>query len=144
MYLHRYISTKKLTFDRFAVLFSIAIAWLFAQLLTSRTAYNNKPEVTQNSCRTNRAGRISSAPWVYLPLLFQWGSPTFNYGEIFAMLTASFVSLFESTGTFYAAARYGSATPVPLSVISRETGWLGVASFFNGMFGSVTGSATSV
>jgi nucleobase transporter 1/2 len=64
-YLHRcrYISTKKPTFDRFAVLFSIAIAWLFAQLLTSSTLYNNKPEVTQNSCRTDRAGLISSAKW---------------------------------------------------------------------------------
>ncbi|CAJ2637455.1 unnamed protein product [Trifolium pratense] len=62
-YLHRYISTKKPTFDRFAVLFFIAIAWLFAQLLTSGTAYNNKPEVTQNSCRTDRAGLISFVPW---------------------------------------------------------------------------------
>ncbi|KEH35829.1 nucleobase-ascorbate transporter-like protein [Medicago truncatula] len=143
-YLHRYISTKKPTFDRFAVLFTIASAWLFAQLLTSSTLYNNKPESTQNSCRTDRAGLISSAPWVYFPYPFQWGSPTFNYGETFAMITASFVSLFESTGTFYAAARYGSATPVPPSVISRGTGWLGVASLLNGMFGCVTGSAASV
>ncbi|WJX35296.1 N-acetyltransferase 10 [Trifolium repens] len=144
IYLHRYISTKKPTFDRFAVLFSIAIAWLFAQILTSSTVYNNKPEVTQNSCRTDRAGLISSAKWLYIPLPFQWGSPTFNYGETFAMLTASFVSLFESTGTFYATARYGSATPVPPSVISRGTGWLGVASLFNAMFGCLTGSAASV
>ena len=30
----------------------------------------------------------------------------------------------QSTGTFYAAARYGSATPVPPSVISRGAGWI--------------------
>ncbi|XP_050875404.1 putative nucleobase-ascorbate transporter 10 [Lathyrus oleraceus] len=143
-YLHRYISPKKFKFDRFAVMFSIASAWLFAQVLTSSTMYNNKPESTQNSCRTDRAGLITSAPWVYFPYPFQWGSPTFNYGDTFAMLAASFVSLFESTGTFYAAARYGSATPVPPSVISRGTGWLGVASLLNGMFGSLTGSAASV
>ena len=30
----------------------------------------------------------------------------------------------QSTGTFFATARYGSATPVPPSVISRGVGWL--------------------
>ncbi|XP_027356939.1 putative nucleobase-ascorbate transporter 10 [Abrus precatorius] len=143
-YLNRLISTKKPIYERFAVLFSIASVWLFAQLLTSSTVYNKKPESTQTSCRTDRSGLFSATPWVYFPYPFQWGSPTFNYGESFAMMTASFVSLFESTGTFYAAARYGSATPVPPSVISRGTGWLGVASFLNGMFGSVTGCAASV
>ncbi|XP_057430400.1 putative nucleobase-ascorbate transporter 10 isoform X2 [Lotus japonicus] len=143
-YLNRYIKTKKPVCDRFAVLFSIAIAWLFAQLLTSSTAYDHKPEITQKSCRTDRAGLMSAAPWVYFPYPFQWGSPTFNSGEAFAMIAASFVSLFESTGAFYAAARYGSATPVPPSVISRGTGWVGVASLLNAMFGSVTGSTVSV
>lgn len=62
-YLNRYIKTKKPVCDRFAVLFSIAIAWLFAQLLTSSTAYDHKPEITQKSCRTDRAGLMSAAPW---------------------------------------------------------------------------------
>jgi hypothetical protein len=30
----------------------------------------------------------------------------------------------QSTGTFFATARYGSATPVPPSVVSRGAGWL--------------------
>ncbi|KAK0575430.1 hypothetical protein LWI29_000412 [Acer saccharum] len=81
---------------------------------------------------------------VYFPYPFQWGSPTFNVGETFAMLAASFVSLSESTGTFYAVARYGSATPVPPSVISRGIGWQGIGVLLNGMFGSVTGLTASV
>ncbi|KAK7270226.1 hypothetical protein RIF29_23221 [Crotalaria pallida] len=143
-YLNRYTCTKRPIYDRFAVLFSIASVWLFAQILTSSTIYNHKPESTQTSCRTDHAGLISSSPWVYFPYPFQWGSPTFNAREAFAMIAASLVSLFESTGTFYAAARYGSATPVPPFVISRGTGWVGVATFLNGMFGSVTGSTASV
>ncbi|KAJ4877595.1 putative nucleobase-ascorbate transporter 10 [Raphanus sativus] len=59
-----------------------------------------------------------------LPYPFQWGSPTFYFTDSFAMMAASFVTLFESTGLFYASARYGSATPIPPSVISRGTGWL--------------------
>jgi len=38
----------------------------------------------------------------------------------------------QYTGTCYAAARYGSATPVPPSVISRGAGWVvGFTKFFN-------------
>ncbi|CAL0319030.1 unnamed protein product [Lupinus luteus] len=143
-YLNRYISTTRPIFDRFAMLFTVASVWLWALMLTSSTAYNHKPENTQNSCRTDRAGLVRAAKWIYFPYPFQWGSPTFNTGEAFAMVAASLVSLFESTGTFYAAARYGSATPVPPSIISRGTGWVGVATFLNGMFGSVTGSTASV
>ncbi|KAJ1385627.1 Xanthine/uracil/vitamin C permease [Sesbania bispinosa] len=144
MYLNRYVSTKKPIHDRFAVLFTVASTWLYAQLLTSCTVYNKKPESTQISCRTDRAGLISASPWVYFPYPFQWGSPTFNAGEAFAMIAASFVSLFEYTGTSYAAARYGSATPVPPSVISRGAGWVGVGTLLNAMFGSLTGTTASV
>ncbi|XP_004512136.1 putative nucleobase-ascorbate transporter 10 [Cicer arietinum] len=143
-YVHRYFTSVKTIHDRYAVLITVASAWLFAQLLTSSTAYNRKSESTQISCRTDRAGLISAAPWVYFPYPFQWGSPTFNAAETFAVMAASLVSLFEYTGASYAAARYGSATPVPPSVISRGAGWVGVGALLSGMFGCVTGTTASV
>ncbi|QCD99042.1 solute carrier family 23 [Vigna unguiculata] len=143
-YLNRYIGIKKPIYDRYSVLFTVTIAWLFALFLTSCTVYNHKSESTQNNCRTDRAGLITAAPWVYFPGFFQWGPPTFNAGEALAMIAASFVSFFEYTGTCYAAARYGSATPVPPSVISRGAGWVGVSALLSGVFGSITGSTASV
>ncbi|XP_004292763.1 PREDICTED: putative nucleobase-ascorbate transporter 10 [Fragaria vesca subsp. vesca] len=143
-YLSRFINTKWQIFDRFAVMFSVAIVWLFAQILTSSGVYDNKPASTQMSCRTDRSGLLAASPWIYIPYPFQWGSPTFNAGEALAMVAASLVSLIESSGTFYATARYGSATPVPPSVVSRGVGWLGVGVFLNGMFGSLTGTTASV
>ncbi|KAK9946381.1 hypothetical protein M0R45_011849 [Rubus argutus] len=143
-YLSRFINTKWQIFDRFAVMFSVGLVWLFAQLLTSSGVYNNKPATTQISCRTDRSGLLGASPWIYIPYPFQWGSPTFNAGEAFPMVAASLVSLIESSGTFYATARYGSATPVPPSVVSRGVGWLGVGVFLNGMFGSLTGTTASV
>ncbi|KAL4334875.1 hypothetical protein GQ457_07G036030 [Hibiscus cannabinus] len=143
-YLPRYIESKRLIFDRFAILFAVAITWLYAQILTSTTVYKHKPENTQISCRTDRAGLIGTAPWIYFPYPFQWGSPTFNAGDAFVMMAPALVSLFESTGTFFAAARYGSATPVPPSVISRGAGWLGIGVLLNGFLGSVTGTTASV
>lgn len=50
-------------FDRFAVLFSVAIVWIYAHLLTVGGAYKHTPEATQLSCRTDRAGIIHAAPW---------------------------------------------------------------------------------
>ncbi|KAI4337062.1 hypothetical protein L6164_015520 [Bauhinia variegata] len=143
-YLNRFISTKKPVFDRFAILFSVAVAWLYALLLTSSTVYNHKPERTQTSCGTDHAGLVTSAPWIYFPYPSNGEALLLIAGEALAMMTASFVSLFESTGTFYVAARYGMATTVPPSVISRGTGWVAVRFLLNGMFGSVTGSTASM
>ncbi|KAF5733377.1 putative nucleobase-ascorbate transporter 10 [Tripterygium wilfordii] len=143
-YLPNYLKSKRPFCDRFALLFSVGLVWFFAQLLTASGVYNHRRLVTQISCRTDRSGLVTSAPWFYIPYPLQWGNPTFNAEEAFAMMAASFVSLFESTGTFFATSRYGSATPVPPSVVSRGVGWLGVGVLLNGMFGSVTGLTASV
>ncbi|XP_010490150.1 PREDICTED: putative nucleobase-ascorbate transporter 10 [Camelina sativa] len=129
--------------DRYGMVLCIPVVWLFAQLLTSSGVYDHKPQTTQTSCRTDRTGLITNTPWIYIPYPFQWGSPTFNLTDSFAMMAASLVTLFESTGLFYASARYGSATPIPPSVVSRGTGWLGVGVLLNGMLGGITGITTS-
>ncbi|KAG6793083.1 hypothetical protein POTOM_002267 [Populus tomentosa] len=81
-------------------------------ILAVAGAYNNKHPDTQLSCRVDRAGLISAAPWIKVPYPFQWGCPTFDAGDVF------------STGTIIAVSRYGSATPLPPSVLSRGIGWL--------------------
>lgn len=50
-------------FDRFAVIFSVAIVWIYAHILTTGGAYKNTDSTTQDTCRTDRAGIISGAPW---------------------------------------------------------------------------------
>nr|GEV76139.1 nucleobase-ascorbate transporter 4-like [Tanacetum cinerariifolium] len=130
--------------DRFAVLISIAIVWAYASLLTAAGAYKTKPPNTQSSCRVDHSGLISGASWIKFPYPFQWGQPTLRAGDTFVMLAAAFVSLVESTGTFIAAARYGSATHVPSSVLSRGAAWLGIGILMDGMWGTGTGSTASV
>ncbi|KAG5543660.1 hypothetical protein RHGRI_016424 [Rhododendron griersonianum] len=146
MYLPHYAKAKikRRVCDRYALLFSVAFVWGYAQILTSSGAYRNASSATQASCRTDRAGLITGAPWLYIPYPFQWGRPTFQAGEAFAMMAASFVASLESTGTFLATARYGSATPVPASVVNRGVGWLGFGTLLSGLFGTVTGCTASV
>ncbi|PQM39346.1 hypothetical protein Pyn_04226 [Prunus yedoensis var. nudiflora] len=131
-------------FHRFAVLFSVAIVWVYAEILTAAGAYDKRSPITQRSCRTDRSGLVSSARWIRVPYPFQWGRPDFNAGDAFSMMAAAFVAIVESTGTFIAASRYGSATPLPPSVLGRGIGWLGINTFLDGIFGTLTGSTASV
>ncbi|KAK1378790.1 hypothetical protein POM88_025534 [Heracleum sosnowskyi] len=91
-------------------------------ILTWSDGPDKKTTDALTSCRTDRAGLVNAAPWFYIPYPFQWGAPTFTTGEAFAMIVSSFVASIESTGTYIATARYGSATPVPPSIMSRGIG----------------------
>ncbi|PQQ02943.1 hypothetical protein Pyn_11833 [Prunus yedoensis var. nudiflora] len=156
-YMPHIIHRGKPIFDRFAVIFSIVIVWIYAHLLTVGGAYDDASPKTQASCRTDRAGLINAAPWLdksSIPL--QWGAPSFDAGEAFAMMAALlllllrlpishiFVMIKQSTGAFIAVSRYASATPVPPAILSRGVGWQGVGILISGLFGTVTGSSVSV
>ncbi|CDP17001.1 unnamed protein product [Coffea canephora] len=143
-YLGDLIKPGKKIFDRFTVVFTVAIVWIYAHLLTVGGAYNGKAPKTQTSCRTDRAGLIDAAPWIRVPYPFQWGAPSFDAGEAFAMMMASFVALVESTGAFIAVSRYASATYLPPSILSRGVGWQGIGILLSGLFGTGNGSSVSV
>ncbi|CAL9203523.1 nucleobase-ascorbate transporter 6-like [Musa acuminata AAA Group] len=143
-YIPHLLHSKKHVFDRYAVLFSIAIVWLYAFILTVGGAYKHAAAKTQQHCRTDRSGLIASSPWIRVPYPFQWGAPTFNGGEAFAMMAAAFVALVESTGAFIAVSRYSSATPVPPSILGRGVGWQGIGILLDGIFGTANGSTVSV
>ncbi|KAL4347139.1 hypothetical protein GQ457_17G011710 [Hibiscus cannabinus] len=143
-YVPHWLKSRRGIFERFAILFSVAIIWAYAEILTAAGAYDNRAPQTQFSCRTDRSGLISAAPWIRFPYPFQWGRPRFNAGDAVAVMAASFVTIIESTGTFIAASRYASATPMPPSVLSRGVGWLGVGHLLDGLFGTGSGSTASV
>ncbi|KAE8731343.1 Nucleobase-ascorbate transporter 4 [Hibiscus syriacus] len=110
---------------RFAILFSVAIIWVYGEILTATGVYDNRAPKTQFSCRTDQSGLIGAAPCS-------------NKIVIFVQF------LWQSTGTFIAASRYASATPMPPFVHSRGVGWLGVGLLPNGLFGTGIGSTASV
>ncbi|KAL0356003.1 UNVERIFIED_CONTAM: Nucleobase-ascorbate transporter 6 [Sesamum radiatum] len=143
-YLPHLIRPGKHIFDRFAVIITVVIVWIYAHLLTVGGAYNGRSLKTQTSCRTDRAGLIDAAPWIRIPYPFQWGAPSFDAGEAFAMMMAAFVALVESTGALIGASRHASATPLPPSILSRGVGWQGVGILLSGLFGTANGSSVSI
>ncbi|KAF5957439.1 hypothetical protein HYC85_004664 [Camellia sinensis] len=114
-YLSHVLRRGQHIFERFAVIFSVVIVWIYALLLTVGGAYNGKPPKTQISCRTDRSGLIDGAPWISIPYPFQWGPPSFDAGEAFAMMFTSFVALVE-----------------------------GIGILLSGLFGTVNGSSVSI
>ncbi|GFY97545.1 Xanthine/uracil permease family protein [Actinidia rufa] len=132
-------------FERFPVLISVTIIWIYATILTASRAYHDKPSLTQQSCRTDKADLIATAPWFKFPYPLQWGPPTFAAGHSFAMMSAAvLVSMVESTGAYKAASRLAIATPPPAYVLSRGIGWQGIGVLLDGLFGTGTGSTVSV
>ncbi|XP_010943259.1 nucleobase-ascorbate transporter 1 [Elaeis guineensis] len=131
-------------FERFPVLICVTVIWIYSLILTAGGAYNHRPIKTQDSCRTDRANLISSAPWFKFPYPLQWGAPTFDAGHTVAMMAAVLVSVAESTGAYKAASRLAIATPPPAYVLSRGIGWQGIGVLLDGLFGTGTGTTVSV
>eukprot|EP00256_Glycine_max_P052034 XP_014618265.2 LOW QUALITY PROTEIN: nucleobase-ascorbate transporter 4 [Glycine max] len=149
-YIPHCLKMKSRGVDRFAIIIYIGIAWAFAEILTAAGAYKKRSSITQSSCRTDRSGLISAAPWIRVPYPFQWGPPSFSAGDIFATVAASLVAIVESTGTFIAAWRLSKATPILPSVLGRGVGWLSILTIsghsysLDGFFGTGTESTASV
>ncbi|KAF9610132.1 hypothetical protein IFM89_019997 [Coptis chinensis] len=131
-------------FERFPVLICVTIIWVYSHILTSAGAYRHTPEKTQSSCRTDKANIISSAPWFKPPFPGQWGTPTFNAGHAFAMISAVLVSMIESTIAYKAASRLAIATPPPAYVLSRGIGVQGLGILSDAVLGTGTGSTILV
>lgn len=62
-YLPHALHSKSHVLERFAVIFSVAIVWLYAYFLTLGGAYNHSPPRTRLHCRTDGSGLVSAAPW---------------------------------------------------------------------------------
>jgi len=140
----RHINIRRFHFfELFPIIFGVVIVWVYATILTVAGAYNHASALGQLHCRTDRSGLVSHAPWVRLSYPLQWGSPTFNAGDAFGVMTAAFAALVESTGGFYALSRLAGATPPPPFVIGRGIGWQGIGVLLNGFFGTFTGATVA-
>ncbi|KAL5021643.1 hypothetical protein ScPMuIL_000798 [Solemya velum] len=65
----------------------------------------------------------------------QFGSPSFNLSAFIAFLTATFVSILDSVGDYYACARICKVPPPPAHAVNRGIAIEGLLSFFAGSTG---------
>ncbi|KAJ7542054.1 hypothetical protein O6H91_10G087500 [Diphasiastrum complanatum] len=131
-------------FERFPILLSVPIIWVYAHILTVGGAYKNASDKGKMHCRTDRAHLVDDSPWVRIPYPLEWGSPTFNAGDVFAVMASVLVAQVESTATIYGVSRLSNATPPPPFIVGRGIGWLGIGTLLAGLFGTLTGPTVSV
>lgn len=62
-YLHQFMKSAGGFYDRFAVLFTVAIVWIYAAILTAAGVYHKESNNSETPCGTNHAGLIGAAPW---------------------------------------------------------------------------------
>lgn len=62
-YAAHFFARGSFLFGRCAVLATVLVVWIYAEILTAAGAYNERSLVTQFSCRADRSGLIHGAPW---------------------------------------------------------------------------------
>jgi nucleobase transporter 1/2 len=132
----QYLRHKHPVFAMYPIILGIGGAWGIAWVLTATGVFS--PE---------HPGYVSfevvaEAPWVRVPLPFQWGTPVFVPGLIVGMLAGYLASIIESVGDYYACARLSGA-PIPdAKVINKGIGMEGVGCMVAGIFGTGNGTTS--
>ncbi|KAG8650578.1 hypothetical protein MANES_07G054400v8 [Manihot esculenta] len=142
-FLPRIWKAKKEMVGQVAIVLSVSIVWIYAEILTAAGAYDNTTQQTQTYCRTDSSGLIDAAPWIKIPRPFQWGTPIFEAGDALSMMAASLVAVIESSGTFLASSKLSGAPPIPPSALTRGIGTQGIGTMIDAVFGTGNGSTAS-
>lgn len=134
--LSQYMRRAHRMFELFPIMLGILIAWGVAALLTSIGVFGPEHPAYVS------LAQVEAAPWVRIPLPFQWGMPVFGAAAAVGMLAGYIASIVESVGDYYACARLSGA-PVPTKrTINRGIGMEGVGCFIAGVFGTGNGTTS--
>ena len=131
----QYLKNSHKIFSLFPILLAIVIAWGCAAFGTWTGHF------LPTDAGFVKTAVIESAPFINVPMPFQWGMPIFGFAAAIGMLAGYAASIVESIGDYYACARLSGA-PVPdQATINKGIGMEGLGSVIAGIFG--TGNATT-
>ena len=132
----QYLRRAHRSFELFPILLAILLAWSVTGVLTAVGIFGpgHPAHVSVDTVR--------SAPWVRVPLPFQWGLPSFGLAAIVGMLAGYLASMVESVGDYYACARLAGAKVPGPRVVNRGIGTEGVGCLIAGIFGTGNGTTS--
>lgn len=129
-------------FKLFPVILAVIVAWSISTVLTSCDVFTSNSTLPEYKARTDaRLHVLYNAKWFFFPYPGQWGMPTVSVASYMAMMAATFTSIIESVGDYYACARISLAPPPPAHAINRGIAMEGFGSIISGAVGS--GGATT-
>ncbi|XP_060563739.1 solute carrier family 23 member 1-like isoform X2 [Ruditapes philippinarum] len=126
----------------FAILISIIINWAICGILTRFDVFPNDPSHTSYRARTDaRADVIDNNPWFTVPYPGQYGPFGFSASAFLSFMIATFMSILDSIGDYYACAKVTRVPAPPKHAVNRGILIEGICSFLSGAVGC--GHATS-
>ena len=132
----QYLRGTHRAFELFPIMLGIVLAWGLAWALTLAGVFvEGDPSYVSTE-------NIAAAPWVRVPMPFQWGAPVFGAAAIVGMLAGYLASIVESVGDYYACARLAGAPPPTAKVVSKGIGMEGVGCLIAGIFGTGNGTTS--
>ena len=144
----QYLRKTHRFFELFPIMLAILIAWGVAALCTALGVFSGA-EVTEagevvkaaHPAYVNTA-TLANAPWIRIPLPFQWGWPQFGLAAAVGMFAGYVASMVESVGDYYACARLAGAPPPDEKTVNRGIGMEGIGCLVAGIFGTGNGTTS--
>jgi nucleobase transporter 1/2 len=132
----QYMRRTHRAFELFPIMLGILIAWGVAWALTATGVFppGHPAHVSGET--------VAAAPWVRVPLPFQWGMPVFGAAAAVGMIAGYLASIVESVGDYYACARLAGAPLPDAKTVNRGIGMEGVGCFIAGIFGTGNGTTS--
>ncbi|MCB9795193.1 MAG: purine/pyrimidine permease [Alphaproteobacteria bacterium] len=131
----QYLRNKSRVFQLYPVLLGIGVGWGLAALGTSAGWFG-----AEHAAHVN-VDQVRTAPWIRVPLPFQWGLPQFGVAATVGMFAGFLAGMIESIGDYFAAARLSGAPMPDAKTVNRGIGMEGIGCLIAGIFG--TGNATT-
>ncbi|KAJ8316860.1 hypothetical protein KUTeg_004764 [Tegillarca granosa] len=120
----------------FAILIALIVGWLLCLILTVSGALSNDPGNKDFQSRTDsKLEVISKATWFYFPYPGQFGGMGFSISAFVGFLVATFVSILDSIGDYYACASTCRVPPPPSHGVNRGIAIEGFCTALSGAVG---------
>ncbi|KAJ8316916.1 hypothetical protein KUTeg_004820 [Tegillarca granosa] len=127
----------------FAILLSIIIAWLVSWIITEAGGFTDNPKNLGYMARTDaRLSGIAEAKAFFFPYPGLYGMVSFRATIFVGFLIATFISILDSIGDYYACAAMSHVPPPPAHAMNRGIAVEGLCTIIAGALGAPTATTT--
>jgi len=144
----QYLRKKARAFELYPILLAIVVAWGVAALCTYLGVFPGElkdaaGKVIQAAHPSHTSlANLDAAPWIRVPMPFQWGMPIFGAAAFVGMLAGYLASMVESIGDYYACARMSGAPQPDEKTVNRGITFEGIGCAIAGVFGTGNGTTS--
>ncbi|XP_060072559.1 solute carrier family 23 member 1-like [Ylistrum balloti] len=127
----------------YAILIAIIISWLISFIITEAGGFTDNPKDKGYQARTDaRLDSIKNAKWFFFPYPGQYGTPTFSSTVFVGFIIATFISILDSIGDYYACAATCRVPPPPSYAVNRGIAVEGFCTILSGLLGCPQATTT--